>query len=412
MTNLKNNYKKFYNVTDIRSSQVIGIENKIENILTDNFINKALQSKGSEISNIVNNKNTNSLLNTDSSVKITSTNITTLSKFLLFNNKSNTNLQQSSNTTVKNTIKNFSIGNKAMNLNTFKTLINNFNVDVKKIEKELTNKNNLRYYLNMLTNFEFNPTNNSYNLYRFNKTNSYVFAMKKATKFLNLAFNTKGCFISKPSFNLISASNKIENEIISNASQNFNSTKVIINLFYYIKTNELSSKNFIFENNNATILSELFGQKFSYLTDYLTKLFNAEIELNLVRLYKPYQDSNILVQFLNSESYNNKFIRLVSRLFKNINISNSKKAEIFSEYNLLAIGKKDYISYPSNISGVNVKLAGRPLNERIIPRLTVKRAQRGSFNRLNAKMIEKSIYTDKTRKGAYSFTVTLSQNFN
>ena len=412
MTNLKNNYKKFYNVTDIRSSQVIGIENKIENILTDNFINKALQSKGSEISNIVNNKNTNSLLNTDSSVKITSTNITTLSKFLLFNNKSNTNLQQSSNTTVKNTIKNFSIGNKAMNLNTFKTLINNFNVDVKKIEKELTNKNNLRYYLNMLTNFEFNPTNNSYNLYRFNKTNSYVFAMKKATKFLNLAFNTKGCFISKPSFNLISASNKIENEIISNASQNFNSTKVIINLFYYIKTNELSSKNVIFENNNATILSELFGQKFSYLTDYLTKLFNAEIELNLVRLYKPYQDSNILVQFLNSESYNNKFIRLVSRLFKNINISNSKKAEIFSEYNLLAIGKKDYISYPSNISGVNVKLAGRPLNERIIPRLTVKRAQRGSFNRLNAKMIEKSIYTDKTRKGAYSFTVTLSQNFN
>ena len=412
MTNLKNNYKNFYNVTDIRSSQVIGIENKIENILTDNFINKALQSKGNEISNIVNNKNTNSLLNTDSSVKITSTNITTLSKFLLFNNKSNTNLQQSSNNTVKNTIKNFSIGNKAMNLNTFKTLINNFNVDVKKIEKELTNKNNLRYYLNMLTNFEFNPTNNSYNLYRFNKTNSYVFAMKKATKFLNLAFNTKGCFISKPSFNLISASNKIENEIISNASQNFNSTKVIINLFYYIKTNELSSNNFLFENNNATILSELFGQKFSYLTDYLTKLFNAEIELNLVRLYKPYQDSNILVQFLNSESYNNKFIRLVSRLFKNINISNSKKAEIFSEYNLLAIGKKDYISYPSNISGVNVKLAGRPLNERIIPRLTVKRAQRGSFNRLNAKMIEKSIYTDKTRKGAYSFTVTLSQNFN
>ena len=69
------------------------------------------------------------------------------------------------------------------------------------------------------------------------------------------------------------------------------------------------------------------------------------------------------------------------------------------------------MSYPSGISGVNIKLAGRALNERVIPRLTVKRAQRGSFNRLNAKLIEKSIYTDKTRKGAYSFTVTLSQNF-
>ena len=81
-------------------------------------------------------------------------------------------------------------------------------------------------------------------------------------------------------------------------------------------------------------MTENFSTKCSYLTDYLTKLFNTEVELNLVRLYQPYQDSNILVQFLNSESYNNKFIRLVSRLFKNINLSNSIKSEIFSDLNL------------------------------------------------------------------------------
>lgn len=69
------------------------------------------------------------------------------------------------------------------------------------------------------------------------------------------------------------------------------------------------------------------------------------------------------------------------------------------------------ISFPSRISGLNIKLAGRTVKEKVIPRLTVKRAQRGTLNRLNAKLIEKSMFTDKTRKGAFNFTVRLSHIF-
>ena len=69
------------------------------------------------------------------------------------------------------------------------------------------------------------------------------------------------------------------------------------------------------------------------------------------------------------------------------------------------------VSFPSGISGVNIKLAGRSVNEKIIPRFTVKRAQRGNFSRLNTKMIEKSMYTDKSKKGAFNFSVRLSHIF-
>ena len=152
--------------------------------------------------------------------------------------------------------------------------------------------------------------------------------------------------------------------------------------------------------------------------DYLTKLFNTEVELELVRLYRPYQDSNILVQFLNNLSYNNKFIRTVSRLFKKIKIYKRKNfinvSSLQEHNNKNALYTKilnEPVAYPSGISGINIKLAGRPFKERIIPRFTVKRAQRGNFDRLNVKMIERSMFTDKTKKGAFNFTVKLSHIF-
>ena len=410
MNNYENNHNELNSAYILRSGYATAIDNQIENLKISQFTEKPFQSKTSEVSKIINCKTTSSIKNTNLNINSANKNNITLPEFLMSNNK--TNIKSNIKSNLTDSVKYYSIGNRNLNINTFKTLLKKYNTDIKRIDifKQESKKSNLRYYLNLLTKFEFN-TNNNLNLYKFNNTNKYIFAMKKAAKFLNTAFNSKGCFISKPSFNIISTNNNIENEIINNSGQNLSTTKVIINLFYFSKVNEINSNDLFIENSNATLLSELFGTKFSYLIDYLTYLFNAEIELNLVRLYKPYQDSNILVQYLNSESYNNKFIRLISRLFKTINLNNNKKSELISDYNLLAIDKNNYNSYPSNISGINVKLAGRPLNERIIPRLTVKRAQRGSFNRLNAKMIEKSMFTDKTRKGAYSFTVTLSQNF-
>lgn len=344
------------------------------------------------------------------------------------------------------------------------------------------NKNllNNRSYVNSLTSsgtFSFQSQNNNTNIkyenFQFKKAtyNKFIFAMEKATNILNLAFKSSGCLISKPIFTItykgspdyapinkgtdslsLGRRDRLNNGIPSGAAANF---KVNIHLFYYIKKEyryndnlsdtgllAFSGAKFKAENKKYYNILSIINDKLLYLSDYLTKLFNTDIEIELVRLYKPYQDSNILVQQLNSESYNKKFIRIISRLFKTINIYknkgfiNSAPAAIMNnslpfgtweggidsnsmlqdqeDSNLnLILGNKvgANVSFPSRISGLNIKLAGRTIKERVIPRLTVKRAQRGTLNRLNAKLIEKSMFTDKSRKGAFNFTVTLSHIF-
>ena len=408
MNNNTINNTKFSD-TNIKSGQFIKLNKTINllKILNTNLNNSI--TKTNEINKIINNKNETKAYLSESYNLINNKTIKyNLVNLLLTNNKNENNTH---NSALINKGKYFSIGNKYFSINTFKNLLNNFNLKINTIEKnnESKGKKNLRQYLNLITKFEHK--NSQYNLYKFNNTNKLIFAMKKASEFLNLSFNSKGCLISKPTFNLIYTNNKIENEISNTLNNNINKAKIVINLFYFIKITNFDYNNMIVQNKNANVLTNIFEKKFSYLTDYLTKIFNSEVELNLVRLYQPYQDSNILVQYLNSESYTNKFIRLTSRLFKNINLNNNQNLEYLSETDLITNDKNNYFSYPSNISGLNIKLAGRAVNERVIPRLTVKRTQKGSFNRLNAKLIEKSMFTDKTKKGAYSFTVTLSQNF-
>lgn len=344
---------------------------------------------------------------------------------------------------------------------------NNRRSDIFLTEKNKVNKQKIRHYLNLLTKFDFNLSTSYYDFFQFKKSNKFLFAMEKAAEFLKLSFLSKGCLISKPIFSVVYTHNSsLTDEIESNLSEskakvkkaNSIKTKIIIHLFYYVKkspyetellnkvtnsnmqslnlkdeglginkskdntdigsVNSNVSKSSIIEGQvKDRFITTIFNDKFLYISDYLAKLFNADIEFELVRLYQPYQDSNILVQYLNNQSYNSKFIRLTSRLFKRINIykKNFFNLPSFQENNvgnyLNTTLLNEDVSFPSGISGVNIKLAGRPINERIVPRFTVKRAQRGNFNRFNTKMIEKSMFTDKSRKGAFNFTVTLSHIF-
>lgn len=344
---------------------------------------------------------------------------------------------------------------------------NNRRSDIFLTEKNKVNKQKIRHYLNLLTKFDFNLSTSYYDFFQFKKSNKFLFAMGKAAEFLKLSFLSKGCLISKPIFSVVYTHNSsLTDEIESNLSEskakvkkaNSIKTKIIIHLFYYVKkspyetellnkvtNSNMQSLNLKDEglginkskdntdigsvNSNVSespikegqvkdrFITTIFNDKFLYISDYLAKLFNADIEFELVRLYQPYQDSNILVQYLNNQSYNSKFIRLTSRLFKRINIykknffnlPSSQENNVGNYLNTTLLNED--VSFPSGISGVNIKLAGRPINERIVPRFTVKRAQRGNFNRFNTKMIEKSMFTDKSRKGAFNFSVRLSHIF-
>ena len=338
---------------------------------------------------------------------------------LITNKKTITKPTSSDKTITKpnNSLRYVPVGNMHMSL---KTLKNHFNYIIKTLPKfnnGLIEGNaytyRIRHYLNMLTRFNLKLSNSSYSLYFFNKSNKsnkILLKMEKAAQMLRIAFLTKGCLISKPRFNIVSTSDTLEDKKSNKALK----TKIIIDLFYLIKSTTHNNLTQLGPEGSQQIsITNVYNNKFLYLIDYLTKLFNTEIELNLVRLYQPYQDSEILVNYLNNESYNNKFIKLTSRLFKNMKIykiNKNKIASLLGNNNTKTIGTLTS-SYPSGISGINIKLAGRPINEKIIPRLTVKRAQRGNFNRLNTKVTQISTFTDKSRKGAFNFTVRLSHIF-
>lgn len=71
--------------------------------------------------------------------------------------------------------------------------------------------------------------------------------------------------------------------------------------------------------------------------------------------------------------------------------------------------EKQKISY---LSGMNIKLAGRLMTQSIRPRFTVQSKQEGSLARVKVHFTEKSRFTGKNKRGAFSFTVSLGHVFN
>jgi ribosomal protein S3 len=77
----------------------------------------------------------------------------------------------------------------------------------------------------------------------------------------------------------------------------------------------------------------------------------------------------------------------------------------------LAKGSNNSTIIPSYLSGIKIRVAGRLLTQRVIPRLTVKTIQRGTLARGKANFIDSSRFTNKNRRGSFSITVTIGHIF-
>ena len=130
-------------------------------------------------------------------------------------------------------------------------------------------------------------------------------------------------------------------------------------------------------------------------------MLNSDVELHLVQLKKPFHSSDILSKYLNLKSFNFKFVQLINKLLKQIKLPTSFRF----------LKNRFSIKTSSIVSGVNIRLGGRTFKQKIIPRKTVQLIQKGSLNRANVNFIEKARFTGKTRRGSYSFTVTLGHVF-
>ena len=175
---------------------------------------------------------------------------------------------------------------------------------------------------------------------------------------------------------------------------------------------------------------ELYRNNITYLVKELSNIFKTDIELEIIQLKRSYHNSNILAQHLNLRSYKYRFVRLINKFLRKFSyIRNSRQTkfpigqtvqprrgtnsaisgpESLSSLVAGLTQTKDFeLALSSKISGVKIKLGGRTFKQRIIPRKTVQQLQRGSLAKDKVNLIEKSRITGKTRRGAYSFTVTL-----
>jgi hypothetical protein len=151
----------------------------------------------------------------------------------------------------------------------------------------------------------------------------------------------------------------------------------------------------------STIVS-LNKEKFKYLLFTLEKLFKKTIILDLVRLKYPYHESNILAQVLGLSSKTKNFRDIMKKLLYTATITNPTKM----------VRKKNFSIIPSYLSGLKVRLGGRLLSQRVVPRFTVQSFQIGSLARGKINFTDSSRITLKNKRGAFSFTVTTSHIFD
>jgi hypothetical protein len=262
------------------------------------------------------------------------------------------------------------------------------------------------------------------------------------SNFIGFNFNRKINKIIPNIYNLLANIFESMYSLISKPVLIFNNNKIIIKLFYYLiipnilkykkiynfgnkrrnnlriyltwkkRRNKIKKlyRNFRKININTRIklrklslynISQIFPNKFKNLCEILSNLLQKNVELELIRLHYPYNDSNILANLLAIMINRIKLRILIKRLFakailKNKNLSSTKT------------NKLDII--PAFLSGIKIKVGGRLLNNKMVPRKTVKIIRRGAIAKGKFNYLDVARFTNKNKRGAYSITVSSGQN--
>jgi len=161
-------------------------------------------------------------------------------------------------------------------------------------------------------------------------------------------------------------------------------------------------------------LTKVYPHKFKLICTILSKFFNKNVELELIRLHQPYYDSNILVNFL-ALIINKKNIGACIQRLYNSNIIKTNKAsaqdafgDVDEIYSSSTATQK--VAAASQLSGLNIKISGRLMREPIIPRITTKKFEKGFTAKGKINYFDLAKFTNKNRKGAFTITVKSGQN--
>nr|APT42128.1 ribosomal protein S3 [Tilletia indica] len=175
-----------------------------------------------------------------------------------------------------------------------------------------------------------------------------------------------------------------------------------------------------------------------------TSFHNKKITLQCSRIYYPYMNRDILAKYIAHNCSSNTFLNIQEIISNRVRHSDDITQIHQSQLRNMFIKKRnEYTSFlTSMITGIKVKISGRLTTESIIPRVTVKSFQTGTFNQKinknlkylninnklpisninsfkslasqinyskpNFKTINTSEYTTKNRIGAFTVKVWIS----
>ena len=244
----------------------------------------------------------------------------------------------------------------------------------------------------------FLPEGSNSKVYSFSKGNnsSSVSAniLKNAISAIEYFFAPISGLISKPTFTITPS-------------------KVSVDLFYYLPSDNESSP---FIENSKGNDTELNNSAVNALGEILSKIFNCDVSVKLVRLHYPYLNSYILAQYIAINSHKYNFSRMQRMIFSNVptvqnaafNVSNSTDLSI-KEDGLITETLKENKEYVTHLTGIKIQISGRSTTQSMSPRQTVQRCHIGSFAKNNKTSISCSTFTSKNKTGAFSVKVWLSQ---
>lgn len=244
---------------------------------------------------------------------------------------------------------------------------------------------NIQNYIKNLTKFNSKSAYSFSNNYNYKFNNSTI-ANNKLTKnlyiFLESSFYSMYCLISKPIF------------IIT-------PEKVVIHLFYYkfsfltkLVNLKLRKKNLNIRNNDSILKLNKNIIKLRIISQLLARYFRKPVEFEIIKLNYPYYNSNIFVKLLGFIINRTKLRIIKTKFFS--------KAKIINPTNL----SKKNSSLPAYIAGIKIRIAGRLLTQRVIPRKTVKTFSKGSLARGKVIYLETARFTNKNKRGAFSITIS------
>lgn len=268
-----------------------------------------------------------------------------------------------------------------------------------KSQLNLLNKNQLNLNLSKSENI-----NNKLTKTRLNESNSILMNQRQYIKLLS-PFNSKLAsytnniytFTNRPYKQINKNLNNIYticksaflnmSSLISKPIVLINPNLIKITLFYYWKP----LKNKYYNSNLHSNFINLYLNKLENLVNLLSKLFKKSVELELIRIYSPKNESNILANLIGILSNFIKFSYIHKKLFK---VRKTKKLKTSFRYNK-----------PSILSGIYLKLAGRVLTQRLQRRVKSKIIQKGSLARTNTRVININNYINKNKRGTFSITI-------